>query len=1170
VTTGSPSVSLAIASAPAGAVLTGAGPLTVANGVVAFPALSANLAGAYTVKATSAGLADAFSSTFQISAGGSAGLLILAGGAQTGIVNTAASIVPSVKLVDANNNPVPGASITFSPSLGSGTVSPVSPITTDAQGVATLASWTFGTTAGPQDLGVSAPGVAAITIHSTALAGAAAKLAITTQPSAAATSGVALTTQPVIQVQDQFGNSQGAGQMTVTATPSAGTATGNVITAVNFTGVAAFTTLAVTAAGDVTLTFSAPGMVSAVSRSVSIAAGTATHIGLVGSTSMSLVAGTLPSTPPTVKTTDDAGNAVGGVPVTIRIAPQAQPTVLLYSRTINTGSDGLLPFLNESVPATVGVYTVTATAAGLVGSPVTVTATITAASASKLAFLTQPLAAVVNTAQAVQVQVQDSFGNRVTTASDAITLALGNSSSAILTGGAKTSAVAGVASFSVAVNTAGTYTLGASAGTLVSATSSSFTISNPAPASIAYATAGTVSFDGAGTLAASSYPSVYVNDNAGNHLANTASTVTFAVVTGSCTITGGSFVATTTDGSGAVSLSAASLQIPTFASPGGSCTIRATASSLGGATLDFRIISVSTATNVVTWLGAQSDADTAASNWRSGSGLGTPGVPTSSSTIFVPRAVAHSPKLVGNLTVASIVLEANGTLDLGGTTHTMFVTGDVNTNTTGSITNGVLSASGSGRISGNLPTFVVTGGAPALSGATSASSLKVSAGTADMNGQTLTLTGDLVTTGSGTVTMSAATYGTVVIGGSARFGGGSTAGLLTRGSLVLSGNFVQTDTGSASSFAPSGSNFNTYFQATTGGAQTASFATPQSSFFANALASHSTTFLTRTLVNSAFTVSGSGTVATFQSTDSLANVVVQDGTTLKFSAATNQINGSLDVLGAGVVTKAGTTPIKLIVNGITTTSSSSNLTGVAELSSKSSTFPLLPGTNQPALVSIDANAALTLDAHLTGSMYLSKTVTIASHNLTVDGSVTVDGLAGGGISMTNASHLTVGSAFTVNGSTTAITDGLIELKGNLAENETTPSALSGNNLTVLMSGTAAQTITIATPGGSSTHFRTLRISNAYPQGVTLTSDIKVQTSLDVTAGSWLNVPSGKTVTVNGGASVSVHAGARVTLDGTISGITSTNCGYHNAVPLAVIDGVNAANFVTACALAPVP
>ncbi len=86
---------------------------------------------------------------------------------------------------------------------------------------------------------------------------------------------------------------------------------------------------------------------------------------------------------------------------------------------------------------------------------------------------------------------------------------------------------------------------------------------------------------------------------------------------------------------------------------------------------------------------------------------------------------------------------------------------------------------------------VSTAGNFSLASDTIAGHLWVTTGAAVVPaGVTFLAQGDLVTAGSGRLTMQQAT-GTLTIGGAAAFGGGSTAGFLTAGTLRLRGNFVQ-------------------------------------------------------------------------------------------------------------------------------------------------------------------------------------------------------------------------------------------------------------------------------------------------------------------------------------------------------------------------------------------
>jgi hypothetical protein len=106
---------------------------------------------------------------------------------------------------------------------------------------------------------------------------------------------------------------------------------------------------------------------------------------------------------------------------------------------------------------------------------------------SKLAFAVQPGNTSVNAiiTPAVTVEIQDAAGNKITTATNTVTLSIGtNPGSGTLTGTLSKAAVAGVATFNdLKINAAGTgYTLSAVSEGLTSATSSAFNIIAAGPA----------------------------------------------------------------------------------------------------------------------------------------------------------------------------------------------------------------------------------------------------------------------------------------------------------------------------------------------------------------------------------------------------------------------------------------------------------------------------------------------------------------------------------------------------------------------------------------------------------------------------------------------------------------------------------------------------------------
>src|SRR5205823_2733581 len=106
---------------------------------------------------------------------------------------------------------------------------------------------------------------------------------------------------------------------------------------------------------------------------------------------------------------------------------------------------------------------------------------ITPAAASQLVVGQQPTNKVAgqSISPAVTVQVQDQYGNTVTSSTASVTMAIANNPSGGTLGGTTTvSAVAGVATFSTLwIDKAGTgYRLGATSGTLTGATSNTFNI----------------------------------------------------------------------------------------------------------------------------------------------------------------------------------------------------------------------------------------------------------------------------------------------------------------------------------------------------------------------------------------------------------------------------------------------------------------------------------------------------------------------------------------------------------------------------------------------------------------------------------------------------------------------------------------------------------------------
>lgn len=192
--------------------------------------------------------------------------------------------------------------------------------------------------------------------------------------------------------------------------------------------------------------------------------------------------GTALPQPVVVKVTASDGLGAPDVAVTFAAANGGS----VGSATVTTGADGIAQ-TTWKLGTTVGTQTLTASAAGLSGSPVTFTATGRSIEPVRLAFGTEPppsTASQATIAPAVVVNALDAAGAVATGFTGPLTLTIGGGApvGALLSGTTTVNAVAGVATFGdLRLNKAGTYTLVAAAGSLVPATSSSFQIV-PGPA----------------------------------------------------------------------------------------------------------------------------------------------------------------------------------------------------------------------------------------------------------------------------------------------------------------------------------------------------------------------------------------------------------------------------------------------------------------------------------------------------------------------------------------------------------------------------------------------------------------------------------------------------------------------------------------------------------------
>src|SRR5437588_3809959 len=103
---------------------------------------------------------------------------VQAGNGQTAVAASAVAIPPAVLVTDRFANPIPNVSVTFAIGSGGGTVGGVLQQTTNANGVATVGSWTLGTAAGQNTVTATSAGLSGspITFTATGINAAAAQL----------------------------------------------------------------------------------------------------------------------------------------------------------------------------------------------------------------------------------------------------------------------------------------------------------------------------------------------------------------------------------------------------------------------------------------------------------------------------------------------------------------------------------------------------------------------------------------------------------------------------------------------------------------------------------------------------------------------------------------------------------------------------------------------------------------------------------------------------------------------------------------------------------------------------------------------------------------------------------------------------------------------------------
>ena len=550
------SVTVGIGTNPGGGTLSGTTTRTATAGVATFTNLSIDKTGSgYTLIATATGFSGSVSDPFTVTAAGVSATQSLVSAVPSTITAStgASSSTISVTAKDAFGNAIAGATVVLSAS-GSGNTVTQPPATTDANGVAVGSLSSTG--AGLKSVTATVNGVvltqqSTVTVNTAAFS--ASQSTVSASPTAIEASNGANAATITVTARDGFGNPIQGVTVVLSATGS-----GNTLTQPSGT-----TNTLGMATGTLSSTATGTKAVSATGNGTSI---TDQYTILVVPGEISAAQSTLQASPASIPASN--GSSISTITVTARddqgnLVPGAS-VVLSATGSGNTLTQPAGPTDINGVAT--GTLRSTAVGAKVVsgaidGTGVTQTDTVTVipSVADRLAFIVQPTSATVNNTitPAVQVEIRDQFGNRVTGAGNPITLGIGtNPGSGALTGGGPIAAVNGVATFAnLSINQVGSgYTLTAAATGLAGATSTSFNIS----AGVVSASQSGVDVSPASIVAGSATSTITVTarDAGGNPVSG--ATVILSAAGGGTTITQ---PAGTTNGSGIATGSVSSTAI---------------------------------------------------------------------------------------------------------------------------------------------------------------------------------------------------------------------------------------------------------------------------------------------------------------------------------------------------------------------------------------------------------------------------------------------------------------------------------------------------------------------------------------------------------------------------------------------------------------------------------
>ena len=378
-----------------------------------------------------------------------------AGDNQTAAAGGTVPVAPAVRVTDAGGAGVGGVTVAFAVASGGGSVTGGT-ATSDGQGIATVGSWTLGSTVGANTLTATVSGLSAVTFTATGIAGSPATITATAGDGQTAANSTVLAVQPGVVVVDANGNPVVGIAVSFAVTAGGGSVTSPVTTDAN--GEAATDWTLGNVIGTHSMEASVAGLTTTLVFSATGVLGPPAGVRITGAGQSTMIGTSVPL--PITMTVEDAGfNPISGVDVIFSVATGGGS---ITGGNQTTDVNGGVTLGGWTLGTAAGTQSLSAAVTGLASNP-TITATATAAAPATAAVQSgdnQTWAVGSASPNQPRVRVTDAFGNAV--AGVAVTFTPGAGSGTVSGSPAMTD-VNGDASVAWSLGQAGANTLGASA-----------------------------------------------------------------------------------------------------------------------------------------------------------------------------------------------------------------------------------------------------------------------------------------------------------------------------------------------------------------------------------------------------------------------------------------------------------------------------------------------------------------------------------------------------------------------------------------------------------------------------------------------------------------------------------------------------------------------------------